>query len=434
MKRWIVFMSVVLILSVKGFAQDWQSFTTDNSGLPSNNVFSIDTDETGTMWFGTDSGVAAYNGLKWYTYSESSDLADKQVNDLGILRTSELWAATDNGVSAMDVSSLDAITMATPYRVDNTGLLSNRINAIAIDENHYRWFGTDSGVTVFSGSNWISTRTQNVVLRNDVMAIAHSPDSLVYCGTEGGGIARLKLSGLDVITGASTIERPWTPMPIDSVYAIYIGSDSVQWFGTTQGLFLHFGIDAKNNWWAFMPQNGLPHRMVQAITEDRAGRFWVGTAGGVSCIEGYFVSYRNYTTADGLIHDNVRDIVVAADGCIWFATAGGVSKFNPCVNKVQAYERLKAQSYNVLHIYPNPFNMSTSIEFRLEDGGEVDLSIYDVTGRRVCNLRRGHLDEGMHVENWDGKDDRGVMISSGIYLVRLATNKHISTGKMLVVK
>ncbi len=434
MGRSIAFVLLLFFSTEKIFAQQWQSFTSANSGLLSNNVFAIDVDALGIIWFGSDSGVTGYDGSNWHSYTLTDGLADHFVNDLKIMEQAELWVATHNGVSALGFSSLDAVTMATPYRTNNTGLLSNKINSLAIDRSLVRWFATDSGVTAFTGQQWITSRSPRVVLDYDVLSIGIGPDEVVYCGTAGGGVARLKLSALDVITAASTIERPWAPVPIDSVLAIHIGADSLQWFGTTQGLFQHRGINSKINWKRFTMEHGLPHPRVQAIAEDAAGKIWVGTGAGISCIEKDFSSYVNYSETDGLINDDVRDIKVASDGLIWLATAGGVSKFSPGASKV-----LKDQIDDVprtieAKIYPNPFNSSTSIEFRFSRSSQAEVAIFNLAGQRVRMLWQGLVPDMGLVLRWDGVDDRNYPVPSGMYLVNCLSEKQVMTKKLILIK
>ncbi|UCE05359.1 MAG: T9SS type A sorting domain-containing protein, partial [bacterium] len=260
------------------------------------------------------------------------------------------------------------------------------------------------------------------------------PDELVYCGTEGGGVARLKISNLDVITGASTIERPWAPIPIDSVYAIYIGTDSLQWFGTTQGLFQHIGIDSKINWKRFTLTEGLPHPRVQTITEDATGKIWAGTPDGVSCIEKNLSSCLNYSMADGLVHNNVRDIVEDTDGSLWFATAGGVSKFPSTTSFVKMINTTIARCFEQISIYPNPFNICTSLEFKLVHPAYTEISIYNLSGQRVRKLWQGHATDGVHVVQWDGRNDQNCVVSTAVYLARFVSGTEIINKKVLVIK
>lgn len=88
--------------------------------------------------------------------------------------------------------------------------------------------------------------------------------------------------------------------------------------------------------------------------------------------------------------------------------------------------------------YPNPFNPTTTITFDLPgDTGEkehVELFVYDLRGRRVMTLIDTELEPGRHSIVWDGRDDRGVRVSSGIYLYRLGAGEGAYTKKMTVVK
>ncbi len=417
-----------------GLAQSWQNFTTANSGLPSNNIFSIQIEPSGTVWVGSDSGLTAFDGNGWYHYSIREGLAFNRVNDLKIAAGLELWIGTDDGISALTVPSLNSVLFSTPYRMDNTALLSNRVNAVVIDHNLARWFGTDSGVTVFSANRWITSKNPRMVLQYDVLAMDVGPDNVVYCGTEGGGIARLKLSNFDIVSGASPIERPWTPMPIDSVYAISIGEDNVQWFGTSQGLFQHWGIHSQVNWRPFTTADGLPHPRVQAIREDRLGNLWLGTWRGVCCIKKDFSNYRVFTSADGLANDDVRDIAVAEDGAIWFATAGGVSKYAASSNQVAPAKRSIPTSFDQISISPNPCQWSTHIHWQVPHPQYAEIAIYNLRGQRVRILWQGMIATPQHAVEWDGKDDLNRRVVAGIYLVRFSLGEQILHKKMVMMR
>ncbi len=69
--------------------------------------------------------------------------------------------------------------------------------------------------------------------------------------------------------------------------------------------------------------------------------------------------------------------------------------------------------------YPNPFNPETAIPVRLAAPGDVALRILDVAGRRLRTLQEGHLSAGSHQLHWDGRDDAGRPVGSGVYLAQL---------------
>ena len=83
---------------------------------------------------------------------------------------------------------------------------------------------------------------------------------------------------------------------------------------------------------------------------------------------------------------------------------------------------------------PNPFNPMTTVELSLSDGGAVELAIYDVSGRKVRSLLSGIRDAGTCSVEWDGKDDSGRPLASGVYLMRGLSEGHASTGKLVLAR
>ncbi|MFH1701113.1 MAG: T9SS type A sorting domain-containing protein [Candidatus Zixiibacteriota bacterium] len=84
--------------------------------------------------------------------------------------------------------------------------------------------------------------------------------------------------------------------------------------------------------------------------------------------------------------------------------------------------------------YPNPFNASTIIEFTLPRAGHVELSIYDILGRRIASLIDKHLPAGSHQAHWNGQDDSGKDCPSGIYFYGLKLNHQTEIKKLVLLK
>lgn len=84
--------------------------------------------------------------------------------------------------------------------------------------------------------------------------------------------------------------------------------------------------------------------------------------------------------------------------------------------------------------YPNPFNSSTTLRYRIAESGPVHLDIFDATGQKVKTLVRGVQGPGGYEIRWDGTDDRGRSISTGIYLTRLQAGESTELRKMLLIK
>lgn len=84
--------------------------------------------------------------------------------------------------------------------------------------------------------------------------------------------------------------------------------------------------------------------------------------------------------------------------------------------------------------YPNPFNPSTTIRYTVPNDGNVNISVYNIKGQLVVNLVNEHKIQGSHSAIWDGEDNHGKQVSSGIYYVKVATGGKTVTAKMLMLK
>jgi hypothetical protein len=84
--------------------------------------------------------------------------------------------------------------------------------------------------------------------------------------------------------------------------------------------------------------------------------------------------------------------------------------------------------------YPNPFNPSTRIQYGLPHDGNISLMIYNVLGQRVRSLVNETRPAGRYEVTWDGKDDQGRSVGSGLYFYRLETGQFALVQKMLMLK
>ncbi|MCI0479454.1 T9SS type A sorting domain-containing protein, partial [Candidatus Uhrbacteria bacterium] len=84
--------------------------------------------------------------------------------------------------------------------------------------------------------------------------------------------------------------------------------------------------------------------------------------------------------------------------------------------------------------YPNPFNPATTISYDLPETGWTKVAIYDVNGRLVRTLVDQRQEDGEHAETWDGRDDRGVAVPTGVYFVRLESGGEVRSAKTALLK
>jgi flagellar hook assembly protein FlgD len=85
-------------------------------------------------------------------------------------------------------------------------------------------------------------------------------------------------------------------------------------------------------------------------------------------------------------------------------------------------------------VHPNPFNPTTRISFNLKTQTRVRLAVYDVAGRLVRTLLDGPIAAGPASATWDGRDDRGSAVASGVYYGSLIAGQHRETMRMVLLK
>ncbi|MCB5259321.1 MAG: choice-of-anchor J domain-containing protein, partial [Candidatus Cloacimonetes bacterium] len=84
--------------------------------------------------------------------------------------------------------------------------------------------------------------------------------------------------------------------------------------------------------------------------------------------------------------------------------------------------------------YPNPFNPETTISYSVKDSGPVSIDIFNVKGQLVRKLVNDTKAAGNYTEIWNGKDNNGRAVSSGIYYFKMNAGKYSSTKKMILMK
>lgn len=145
-----------------------------------------------------------------------------------------------------------------------------------------------------------------------------------------------------------------------------------------------------------------------------------------------FIRLENDTTLvseyykDSLVNRARRDtFVLRADAIILEETLTGVG--------YEIYPNVPS-TYNLTQNFPNPFNPVTKIGFDLPEAVNVELSIYDILGRQVRNLINQQYDQGSYAVTWDGKNNAGARVASGVYIYRLQAGNFIATKKMVMMK
>jgi hypothetical protein len=177
---------------------------------------------------------------------------------------------------------------------------------------------------------------------------------------------------------------------------------------------------------------------------NQVAREVAGTGNYRSVIDG--VSFNHMSERDAIeecLGDSAHIVTAVlnevASALEWMFGVGAIPSLciNPC-NVTDAPENgpeiTNAQVTRLYQNSPNPFNPRTVLRFSLAETGNAELTIFDVNGRKVRSLAEGRMEAGYHEVVWDGSDDQGHPVASGVYWSQLETSGYQSNKKMVVLR
>jgi hypothetical protein len=104
------------------------------------------------------------------------------------------------------------------------------------------------------------------------------------------------------------------------------------------------------------------------------------------------------------------------------------------VNLSDMEVRVVPEEYGLEPNFPNPFNSVTWVRYQLPSEGEVTLSIYSMLGQRIRTLIEARQEAGFYHVRWDGRDNGGRAMGSGMYLIRIESGAFVKVRKMVLMK
>ncbi len=263
----------------------WTTYNTANSGLINNWVDCITLDAKHHFWFGTiGGGISEFDGTNWNTYSiqnTDSGLASNNITAINIDEFGIIWFACpqifkDSIIHGGGLSSFNGISWKQ-YTPANSGLADDRILSIASDAQGNRWFGTFAGVSEFNSNSWtnFSFSSNNFGLKNPIVySITTDKTGIKWFGATG---VIFKLSG-NIWTKYNYTNSSQIINKV--IYrCIMVDKNNNKWFGSWGSGLLKFD---GSNWTTYNTNNGLVNNYVWSIAQDSPGNIWIGTYNGVS--------------------------------------------------------------------------------------------------------------------------------------------------------
>lgn len=162
--------------------------------------------------------------------------------------------------------------------------------------------------------------------------------------------------------------------------------------------------------------------------------FWINSQEGIGTGNAYNNGVTGNGTSTGTLTFTVPED--APDtlfyNCQFHSAMTGMIKVTSTVGNER--EHKQPETFSLRQNYPNPFNPWTSIGYTVSEPGHIDLSVYSLTGQKIKCLINRSADPGEYAVTWDGRDESGNLVSSGVYLYRLESATNSFTRRMILLK
>ena len=385
----------------------WGSITVFN-GLPSDSVRAVSQTPDGVMWFGTDNGLARFDGRRIQNFS----LGGSDANRVLVLKTTptgELWIGTRAGAFVYFENNFQP--------VENTQSLGITAILLGVDTH----LGTDSGVVLRVSRNENGTPTADKVFPDAIRTTEGNPlgvtslvenEGKIFAGTAGRGIFVVKESGFS--------EFPTAPRPIfvntltrSETGKVWLGADA----GNRSSGIYRFEGGSRGT------RVAAPSSNVLAL-EANDGGLWAGTErnGLFHIAESSLTkTYTFENTSGGLRSDTIYTLFTDREGVLWIGTNRGVSRFD----RLGSFQQTVSDISNSNFIRTLFFNRTTIHDTEWQDlyAGS-NRGLFEFNGENWDKVQ-ALGDKAIYAIDVSNKDSKSIIVatSEGVFNI---------TGKLII--
>ena len=455
------------ILSLSTTDTSWHSHLPN--GPNSNFFINIAVGPDGSVWSGTGTGgngtgINRYDGKNWRSYTVANyALPTNDFYRVSVGCNGSIWASSwGNGVVEISPGA---------DRVDSSHIYGRNVGMVGLGEN-FDYLVITTVVCDGEGNTWMSI---DKAADGKILAVRKSDGSWVTLPVKVGSTTistmidnlpvdrSLAVDGYDNIWGAArsgNLQGVFSlnnggaiddsadffltttdGLPSNEITTVVVDRDNSVWVGTGQGIGII--LDPQNpkrdgGIAAYVPLRGA---VINCIAVDALNQKWVGTTEGVVVLSPdgtqQIAAYTVGSTAGKLIDDNVKSIAIDHNsGTVYFGTLSGLASLQTfSITPRPSFEQLKIRP--LLYTVPSDslvtigsLNESTKGLAGLYQNWTV--KVLTIDGRLVREIRTSNES----VARWDGTDDSGQYVASGIYIVVAFSEdgSSVAKGKMAVIR
>lgn len=292
--------------------KNFQTYNTDNSLLPHNEVYDIFQTSEGYLWIGTNGGGVSkfdINQHAFTNYTHDSNhiqsLATNSIYSVYEDRDGILWVGTYSEGVCFNTSKNSRFKLLKHQTHNNNSIIESRIRSVYLDKKNNLWFGTWGGISVYNSKT------------KQYTSYSHQPNDT-------------------------------SSLSFNTVTSIFEDNNSNMWFGTYSGglnllnpnkkSFIHYKHDIND-------KNSISDDKIYCLAQDTSNNLWIGTQTGLNLYNPTQNNFKSFSNIE------VRDIKITKDNKLILATIGGISIFNIETKSFENFYSKKLESFPLSQVY-----------------------------------------------------------------------------------
>lgn len=322
------------------------------NSLTNNQVTSFFEDKNGLVWIGTRfGGLNCYDpGQESFTSYRYSPDQEKGISSDAILSLEGndhyLWIGTDgNGLDRLDLKSGEVWHFLN-HEENDSSISANNIWSLCLDSRERLWAGTWGGGLARLNEDGLSFTNypvdQNNIRTNVVTSIAEDTSGTLWLGTYGKGLVYFDPDKEKMLYFQHDDQKP-ASIGHNNINTIFVDHQGTLWI-STMGAGINyleeFNPETETAVFGKIDKkDGLPDNIIECISEDNEGFFWMGTSHGIARLNPKNSEVRNFSSSDGFGQDvfNHGATLRTGSGLLYFGGTKGFNVFHPANLSYNSY-------------------------------------------------------------------------------------------------
>lgn len=346
------YLLLLLTIPTLLLSQEWENFTTENSGIPHNQFYGMALDSKNNLWLGTLAGLVKFDGETWTVFdTTNSDLPSMSVSYINIDKNDVLWSSATGNYAF----NFDGIKWNL-FKNTDYNLFDFQAYDIEFDYGNRPWYATSRFVKYYDNGNWrLVKHGMDEVGFSQVNCVEMDKKDVIWFGTETDGLFNYYNSKLTQFFPFNS------DIPTGRISSLAIDSLNNVWIGTHTSQIAKFEV-LKDKWTVYDITPSSFRKHIEQIRVDKNGDIWASSALKLLHFDGskWDTLHLDADTTDPGRPFNITNFIFNKFGNIWVECDGSTGLYKYTRNPETSVESdLLSKSIN---LYPNPVKENLTLE------------------------------------------------------------------------